>query len=289
MNIQGDSHEPLQASLLMKVLNQERFYAIGEQYIRNLPKQLQSKISKGISYNYTKLVNNEDVEIMFPMIMGVPFYFKYKNPVAVQLNGEIQGKVQSDKYSLLPKSANLTGELQALYASSLDGRVGFYCTLSNKYVTAGIQRKFQVNIPITFEADVDFVNADIELAIGCSNKQRSQIFYQSVTPYTTIRDRNSNEVPLESKQTQIIRKSQPEVSYENYYGQRSTGVAFKVKVVQDNKPQRNYDMSKEEFISNLIQPFYDEIPQYAERSVYYEPHNSANNKMRLYLSYGEYP
>ncbi|XP_077288490.1 vitellogenin-like [Arctopsyche grandis] len=293
-NIKGDLQEELQASLFLKLFSQDRIFAFGEQSFHNLPRYVKSivqKLENGVEYNYNKFYNQENVDISFPTITGMPFFLKSRSPVYIQLKGKVQAKInpknnKEDKLNI-PNTVNVTGDLQLVLARDSEGRVGFYCPMGDKYMTSGVIRKSQINIPLRSKVNVDVINSDVSVEVSPLNpSEESRLYHDSMDSYTSVRERDSTIVPTQHKETKFNLPQHPKYDFNTIYGKDTFGMALEVRQVYNSlPPQRSLrDQIMDTFIV-MIKPQSKTLYKNRLTTIKYQPQQSQNQQIVFSLGY----
>lgn len=194
LNIQTDDAEQLEGQLMMNIMNTRRFFAFDNQTIEQIPSYVQhvaAQLQKGQKFNNTKLYNNDAVTISFPLSTGFPFVFTYRKPTLVQIGGEVRAQTNpsmvhgNDDEIVLPKSVNITSEIEMVYSTLVMGKVGFITPFNHQRYTAGYAKKAHVYLPLRILADVDLRNNQLVTEIQpLKIKQNPTVWHLSNWPFT---------------------------------------------------------------------------------------------------------
>lgn len=230
LNLKNNQPLPLEMNLFIDFMNQQRFFAFSESDLQQLPQMLQqymNDLTKGIDFHYTKIVNQYQVAIMFPLAMGVPFVYKYKEPalIHVQSKARLNNQAQNsqDQQSLF----NINKEVELVYAQNMDGRVGFLDTLANNYASVGVVKKVQITIPI--KADINIENKSIRVRLSpLRPDQDTTIVHYSIWPYSAQQGKDSNIPVSHDPNTQVISGENKMSNIDFKFGQQSTGMQFQL-------------------------------------------------------------
>lgn len=243
LNIKESKQEPLQAHLMLELFSQQRFFAFDAESINHFSEAIQSAsgpFQKGVDYSYTKVLSKEDTIIMFPMAMGVPFYLKYRTPAILSVEGQIKAQLSSHDsniHSFL--SLNVTTDVDFLYSSNVDGRIGFLNTLGEQleYVVSGVIQKVQVKIPMNASIGVDARGkVDIDMNILSESNKDVDIFHYSSWPYTSIYAKKGKKPVAQEKNTKVSQKNKQPIFTSKTYGVEELGFAIVVEAKNDEKP-----------------------------------------------------
>lgn len=229
LNIKHDPEEPLEGSLHFDMMNQQRLFTFSEEDLKQMPQDIKdymSEVSKGVDKHYTKVLNQAQVSIMFPVAMGMPFIYKYKEPTVIHIQSKAKGEVQ-----FLPKQlgfqAHMDKEIQFTYARNIDGNVGFMDTLSNQFSSVGVINKFQLTIPVKVNIQVQPKQVQFKIQ-PLHPEQDTTLVHYSVWPYSSSQKKESL-VPIAQDPTTKVIQGGPRKVYstDSRYGQK-IGVLFQL-------------------------------------------------------------
>nr|ALN38805.1 vitellogenin [Cadra cautella] len=225
LKLKRNDQEPFAASFYVDILNQQRFFALNEYDLQELPRtiaQYLAKLGAGIDKHYTKVLNQAQVSIMFPVATGMPFIYKYKEPTVVHIQGKVKGQVQNEKKS--DASASLSKEIFFTYARNLDGSLGFMDTLVDQYVSAGVVNKLQVNVPVKLELQMK--SGQIKINLDPLRPEQDQtIMHYSVWPYTASQMKDSLVTISQDPNTKLITRPNKESVIDTKLG-KTLGIVF---------------------------------------------------------------
>ncbi|CAH1643962.1 unnamed protein product [Spodoptera littoralis] len=131
LNIKPKSWDPLEGSIFLENLNQQKLITFNEADLKAFIVGLiqnAEQLLKGVDVQYTKILNHKQTYVAFPLASGVPFYFEYNEPLILSFNGNV--KFQFEKKSnqfYVHKNIDFT------YARNLDGSLGFLDMLKEEY------------------------------------------------------------------------------------------------------------------------------------------------------------
>ncbi|XP_052753066.1 vitellogenin-like [Galleria mellonella] len=220
LNIKYNDFKSMEAAFYLEILNQQRLFTFSESDIKQLPKfisQYFSNLNKGIEQHYTKIFNQQQVAVMFPVAMGVPFIFKYKEPTVVHIQGKLKGQHKEGKV-FVKKEIHLT------YARNLDGSVGFLDTISNQYPCTGVVNKLQVNVPLKLHLGMNLQEVQLSLE-PLHPDQDYNLLHYSVWPYTANQKKDSLIPVSQDTTTKVIDREFKTSSIDTKFGQ-SVGMQF---------------------------------------------------------------
>ncbi|XP_026492905.2 vitellogenin-like [Vanessa tameamea] len=240
LNIENDDDEHLEASLYLDFMNQQRFFAFTQNDIKDFGVRFGeylSNLPNGITGHYTKVVNMNQVSVMFPVAAGVPFIFKYKEPTLVHIQTSSSGKynlMDGDHYKF---EMSLDKDIVVTYAANQDGSVGFLDPLSNQYPSVGLIAKFQLNIPV--KSHLEFKNGELKVRLAPKEpEQDTTIVHYSVWPYTANQKKDSSVTVSQDPTTKVITRPNKVWAIDYKFGQQ-IGSPFQIQGYSYSKDYRN--------------------------------------------------
>ncbi|XP_023941468.1 vitellogenin [Bicyclus anynana] len=222
LKINYDDKESLEASLYLDFLNEQRLFAFGENDMKELAGrwvEYLQKLTNGIDVHYTKVINRNEVSVMFPLASGMPFIYKYKEPAVLHVQGKVKGKVDFLDREDYKTAITLDKDIRVTYAENHDGSVGFFDTLGNQYAIAGLVRKFQLYIPLrmSLEMKPGEIKANIK---PVEPEQDITLLHYSMWPYTANQKKDSLTTFSQDPTTQVITRPNKVVSIDYKFGQQ---------------------------------------------------------------------
>lgn len=237
LNIQAEQAEELEAQILMKIANTKRFFAFNNETIENLPRMARraaKALANGQQFNATKWFNQEQITIAFPLASGLPFLFTYKTPTVMQAGGEIHLRTNpdmaqgSDEQIRAPKSIDASAEIDVLYATQTDARVGFLTLFDHQRYVAGVQKKIQARLPMRITLNVNTENGQVSSQMeALDQKNDITLFHASSWPYTQRRHIQAAFDNTKQADTKVISTADTK-EYDQRFGQASTGMVIHV-------------------------------------------------------------
>ncbi|CAD0206288.1 unnamed protein product [Chrysodeixis includens] len=222
LDIKRKARQPLEASLFIDNLNQQRLFTFTErelgEFIISIIKSAENLVT-GAESNYVKVIFDRRVYVTFPVAAGVPFIYSYSEPTAFIIQNQASFKFGFGGGRVLKNAFKIT------YARNLDGKIGFVDTLGDVFAYSGIVNKLQFNIPIkiSFSSKKETYRLEFELP-----EEDVNLVHLSVTPYTDLRYKsNSWLAPLDNPSTQIINRSAKVFSADENLGEL-VGVALRL-------------------------------------------------------------
>ncbi|CAG9796078.1 unnamed protein product [Diatraea saccharalis] len=220
LNIKRDPKKPLEASVLIDIMGQERLFTYSENELEQIPAiiaKYMSTLAKGSEKHYTKVLNKAQVSIMFPMCTGMPFVYKYKEPTVVHTYGKVKVEVNPSKKEG-EDVANIMKEIFFTFARNIDGSVGFIDTLVNQYPRVGVVSKIQVHLPLKLQVQAQYGQLKIILD-SLRPDQDNTLMHYSVWPYSTCQKKDSLVTVAQDPNTKVISRSKKVVSTDSKVGQ----------------------------------------------------------------------
>lgn len=290
LNIQRDPQDPLEASILIRLMNQERYFTFSEDDLNQLPQTLRqflTNLASGIDTHYTKVLNQAQISVMFPVAMGMPFIYKYKEPTVLHIQAKAKGQVQFPSNEQKQISANMETELQFIFARNIDGNVGFLDTLANQYASAGVINKVQVNIPVKVEMQIQSGQFKIHVE-PLRPEQDTTIAHFSVWPYTANQKKDTLVTVSQDPTTKPIARSSKVSSIDTKFGQ-SAGTMFQLQGYSYSWDYRNLASMFQypDLVSNIVKGFYQNDQALTHYNFRYLGKQSQNKRHSLTVAYGK--
>ena len=250
LNIQPSEQEQVEANLMISTLGGKRFISLDNHTIEQLPqlvKRAAANLRSGQSFNYTKLTDKYQVTVAFPTAMGLPFVFTLQNPALLYIGGKAQAKSHPDLASgsnheiQIPETVNASIDLQFVYSSRTQARMGFVAPFNRQHYVSGVDKNLQVNLPIRAEIDVDAVNNKVQAKIQPLDQHNKQnLFEFSTEPYTSKHSvlqmaQNPHEQTNQANNNwKMVHVRQPNQMHKTV-GKDSTGFAFDLDYQSEQK------------------------------------------------------
>lgn len=238
----NNNKQQLEGQALFDILGAERFISFDKKTFEWAPHQFKKMINEfrnGVDIKYTKMYNQDDVTISFPLETGIPFTFTYRTPTLVQVNGKMHVRstpemVNNNENQIrIPETVNVTAEFDAVYSVHNEVIVSFINPSTSQRYTAGYDKKVQVHVPVHISSDIDIRNREIKTEIKPLNNEKSTKFLQMGSWPFTARDNIFKFRPLPESEhlKEIHTKEVRETKF--VFGEKETGYAFVVKGTQD--------------------------------------------------------
>lgn len=287
LNIRSEPQDPIQGAFFYTILGQERFFSFDENDLLTLVQDVMEhmkQVEKGMETHYTKVFNSNQVSVMFPIASGMPFIYKYKEPVAIHVQAKSTGKVVRDPNTHKEMSLLMDKELQITAARNIDGNVGFMDTLSNKLASAGVVKKYQVNVPVKLNVQISSGEAKMNVE-PLRIDQDYTIAHYSVWPYTTIQMKDTLVPYSQDAATKIVERPRKVSSTDVKFGQQ-VGAVFQLQGYSHSNDFRNTNpLQVVSNIANLLALRDIGLTHY---NLKYLAKQSQNKKLTLTAVYGMY-
>nr|ALR35190.1 vitellogenin [Spodoptera exigua] len=286
LNIRPEPQDPLQGLFFYTILGQERFFSFDENDLITLVQDIMvymSQVEKGMEQHYTKVFNSNQVSVMFPISSGMPFIYKYKEPVVIHLQAKYKGKIVRDANTRKEMSLLMDQDLQITAARNIDGNVGFMDTLSNKMASAGAVKKYQMNVPIKMSVQANSGETKIKVE-PLRPDQDNTIAHYSVWPYTTIQMKDTLVPYSQDSATKIVERSRKVSSTDVKFGQQ-IGVLFQLQGYSHSNEFRNTNILQ--VVSNVANLLALRDIGLTHYNLKYLGKQSQNKKLTLTAAYDE--
>ncbi|KAJ8707494.1 hypothetical protein PYW08_010746 [Mythimna loreyi] len=250
LNIKRESQRPLEGSFFFDVSNQERFFSFDEGDLTRLVQDIidyMKEVEQGVEKHYTKVFNSNQVSVMFPIATGMPFIYKYKEPVVLHVQSKAKGKIDRDPTNRKTLSSFMDKEIQLTVARNVDGNVGFMDTLTNQLAIAGVVKKYQINVPVKLSFHMKSGEAKIKVE-PLRPDQDYTIGHYSVWPFTTYQKKDTLVPYSQDPATKIVERTRKVHTIDMKLGQQ-TGTVFHLQGYSHSADFRN--------AGNLIQALYN--------------------------------
>lgn len=226
LNIKRNPEQPLEASIYIDLINQQRLFTFDEHDLQQLPldiKQYMAEVAQGVDKHYTKVLNQAQVSIMFPLASGMPFIYKYKEPVVIHIQSKAKGSIDFIRQPI-GFHASLDKEIQFTYARNIDGSVGFMDTLSNQYASVGVVNKFQLNVPVKMNIQLQPKSLQVRIQ-PLHPEMDTNLVHYSVWPYSASQKKDSLVTISQDPTTKIVERSGKVYAADYKVGQK-LGILF---------------------------------------------------------------
>uniref|UniRef100_A0A1B0CWY3 Putative vitellogenin-a1 n=1 Tax=Lutzomyia longipalpis TaxID=7200 RepID=A0A1B0CWY3_LUTLO len=244
LNIQPDQAQPVEAQFLFNLLGSERFYAFGnatiEQHLPEFIREFAGVAKQGYNFHYSKIYNQDQLTIAFPMESGLIFYHHYYVPTYFSVTGDIKAKCQPDVSKAgprdedmfapipVPETINATAQLHLVYSVNMQSQTGFFTPQDQQRYIAGHSRKMHMNLPLAINLEIDLENNHLATTFRPLFPHKAiNIAHYSSWPYTARKDIMDLRPVAEAKDIKPLHV-RPTVALNTVFGDKATGVAFRV-------------------------------------------------------------
>nr|BAU36890.1 vitellogenin-like [Cimex lectularius] len=201
INFKLNQAKDVEGNLLIDTLGGGRFFPFDNNSIKNIQDELKRStysFREGKKFNFTKLYNQREVQLSFPTATGLLFYFSFSEPTLFQLNGQIMGKAHPDfsfgekNEILMPVSINASLEIDYLYSSKIDGKLGFVVPFNHQAYISGVEKNIFTRLPVYSHLDIDFQQTTIATKFRpLEFIDKNKMFECSSNAYTEVHDMRS--------------------------------------------------------------------------------------------------
>ncbi|RVE48729.1 hypothetical protein evm_006623 [Chilo suppressalis] len=254
LNIKRNPKTPLEASILIDVMGQERFFSYSESELEQMPAiiaKYMANLAKGSEKHYTKVLNQAQVSIMFPVSTGMPFIYKYKEPVVMHTYGKIKGQV-NPSVKENEDIANIMKEVHFTFAKSIVGSVGFMDTLANKIASVGVDSKIQIYLPLKLQLQAK--SGEMKIIVDSLRPdQETNVLHYSVWPYSTCQNRDALVTVAQDTNTKVVDRSKKVVSIDSKFGQ-TVGNIFQIQGYSYSSDYKNIGnlLKSRDILMNIV-------------------------------------
>lgn len=285
LNIKPEPQDPLEAALLVAIMGQERYFTFSENDLQQLPLtigQFFSSLTKGAESHYTKVLNQAQVSIMFPVGMGMPFIYKYKTPTVVHFQGKVQGQINPQSKD----AADINGEMQFTFARNIDGSVGFMDTLSNQFASVGVISKFQLNVPLKMQLQLKAGDLKIQMEPLRADQDNTIVHY-SVWPYSAYQKKDSLVPVALDSATKVTSRKNKVVSIDTKFGQ-AIGNQFQLQGYSHSSDYKSLgNLLSQDLFTTINNAFYQRDVALTHFNFKYLGKQSPNNRITLTAAIGK--
>lgn len=290
LNIKRDPEQPLEASVYMDLMNQQRFFTFSEDELKQLPqdiKQYMNEVAQGVDKHYTKVLNQAQVSIMFPLPMGMPFIYKYKEPTIIHIQSKAKGDINYDREENGFR-ASMDKEIQFTYARNIDGNVGFMDTLFDVYSSVGIVNKFQLNVPV--KINIQLQPRGLKFRVQPLHPEMdTTLIHYSVWPYSASQKKDGLVTISQDPTTKVIERSRKVYAADYKVGQK-VGMLFQLQGYSYSQDFRSMMtlFPSSDMLSNIVYFFKQQDVALTHFNFRYLGKQSQNKAFTFNTVYGEF-
>lgn len=249
LNIKAGQNKPLEGQISLDALYAQRFMPFDERTLKQLAQKLKNganELRHGQNFNYTKMFNEADVEISFPLESGLPFKFIYRQSTLVQLDGRVRVETtpkmnyneneqengneneNNNKGIRVPDEVNVDAEFQAVYSTVQQNTMSFINPVTRQQYTGGYDKNYQFYVPLRVASRIDTRTQEMKTDISPLNENKQYKLLQIGSwPFTTRADLFDLSPATLSKHTKDINQ-RPLRETKQSFGEKETGLAFHV-------------------------------------------------------------
>ncbi|VVD06007.1 unnamed protein product [Leptidea sinapis] len=247
--------EPAEASLYVNFMNQQRFFAFSEEDLKQMPEKLfdvMMDLNSGMQKHYTKVINKDQVYIMFPVASGMPFIYRFKKPAVIHMLSKSKGQFNPSNGKLY---GSMNRDISFVYAENHDGSVGFLDTISSEYASVGVVGKLQLYIPLNINVDIKSGEVKVQLS-PINSEQDSNILHYSIWPYSANQKKDTLVTISQDPTTKLINRNEKASSVDYRFGQQM-GTQFQVNGYSYSNDFRNVInlFQSRDLLSHVLTPF----------------------------------
>lgn len=288
LNVKKDDRESSEGSFYINLLNQRRYFAFNENDVKELGIKFREYLTnlKDVAKQYTKVVNRNQVSVMFPIATGVPFIYKYKEPVLLHVRTVTKGNVDFKDREEYRSSASINSELRIIYAENHDGNVGFLDTLGNQLASVGLVRKSQLNIPI--KIDLEMKSGEVKFHLSpMEPEQDNTIAHYSVWPYSANQKKDTLTPISQDPTSRVIMRPEKVAQIDSKFGQ-NFGSIFQLQGYSYSEDYRYIgDMLKSyNYLTSIIRMFKQKDIAQTHFNLRYLGKQSKNKGVTITVAYG---
>ncbi|CAH0697615.1 unnamed protein product [Spodoptera exigua] len=282
LNIKREPQDKLEGSLFLENLNQQKLITFNEAdldaFIASAVTNVQQML-KGVDVQYTKVLNQKQTYVIFPLAAGVPFFFEYAEPLIISFNGQVKVNVDSSAKEL---AGSLNKNLNIVFARNLAGNVGFLDTLSDVYTTVGVINKIQFHIPLNLNTVVAPGQIKLNFVLP---EQDATFIHLSVWPYSTLQKIDSMLTVAENPTTKFVERAAKTVTTDLKLDQ-APGVSFTLKGYSYSSDFKNINkLFKSDIVSNIATIMYQKDVALTQFDLKYFAKETKNKDITFDLFY----
>ncbi|KAG6446639.1 hypothetical protein O3G_MSEX004534 [Manduca sexta] len=291
LNIKREHNEPLEAALYIDLINQQRYFTFDENDQNQLVNDIRdylNQVEKGVDKHYTKVLNQAQVSVMFPVASGMPFIYKYKVPTVVHIESKAKGEIKTDPKNSQKLHVKMDKEIQFTYARNIDGNVGYMDTLVNQYASVGVVNKLQVHIPVKMNIEANEKQLMVKVQ-PLRPEQDNTILHYSVWPYSANQKKDTL-VPISLDPTsKVVERPKRVMSIDSKFGQ-SIGNIFHLQGYSQSQDFKNIAgiFKSQDALSSIASIFSQNDVALTHFNLRYLGKQSPNKAVTLTAVYDEY-
>lgn len=306
LNMKPNKAEQMEGQILLKLMNSERFITFDKKTLEqmsNKAKKMVAELRDGKDVKFTKLDNQMDVTMSFPLETGFPFTFTYRTPTLIQVEGRVQARTEKtenmensnnnnkEDNNRIPDKVSVSADVNAVYSVLNEVTMSFANPSTRQRYSVGYDKKFQLNVPVRVTSEIDIRNREVKTEVKPLNDNKvTKVLQLGSWPYTT-RDNVLSLRPLpESEHTKEIR-GRPVRETKLSFGEKETGFAFTVRGTheKDSKQLMNVveHLRKHDMTSFFMFGLESTSPEYYTLNVNLDGKQSNSKSMKVSVNYSK--
>lgn len=289
----------LEGSFSFELAGLQKRYTFNDDSIAMLSKvigHIEQELQGKKTLEFTKFINNNDMAVSTPTIVGIPCIYTFDEPTLIHFEGHIgastEPKVSTGDALHLPKNVKAAGDMKAYISKKRQGQLGFVVPFTGEHFLVGYEKNMQLQIPLSIQYVGDIAKGQYTIQMSVSEPQQNfNLLSFSTLPYIAARNVVNFTPVVEDPNTQIIKENAPKTSFDQVFGEE-TGVAIRVQLHSEEKLNLPWLIEKvQEFEGNriplLMAAWYDESVGYSHLNVQYDGKRSSNSRVQVHIGHQE--
>jgi len=289
----------LEGSFSFEMAGLQKRYLFNDESIATLTKvigHIEQELQGKKTMQFTKFINNDDMAVSTPTIMGIPCIYTFDQPTLIHLEGHItanaEPKVSTGDAFHLPKNMKAAGQIKANISKKRQGQLGFVVPFTGEHFLVGYEKNMQLQIPLSVQYVGDIAKGQYTIQLSVSEPQQTfNLFSFNTLPYIAARNVVNFTPVLEDSNTKIIKENTPKTSVDQVFGEE-TGIAMRVQLHSEEKLNLPWLFEKvQAFEGNriplLMAAWYDESVAYCHLNVQYDGKRSSNSRIQVHIGHQE--
>ncbi|CAG9855085.1 unnamed protein product [Phyllotreta striolata] len=282
---EGYLFTPMNVPYQMLSLDNTTFWRLPE-----LVQKWERNLKNGEDIHYVKFLNNDHLALAMPNELGLPFTFTYNAPMFARINGNVRAAASPELFQKgkinIPNNLQVKVNVSITVGSKIMTKLAFNTPFDHQEYSSGIDKVWQAHVPIVGKIQFDSNKKELQLNVQPREMhQGAHLFHYSTWPYTSIKD-VMNAKP-EQEHHQII-KPHGLRRFDNVFGKKETGMAFKVEMERERNTlsMPDFRVFCEHGISNgLANIWNDDKLQYSMVNITYLPQESSTQEITMRMKY----
>ncbi|XP_014217958.1 vitellogenin-like, partial [Copidosoma floridanum] len=221
LNVQREEQEQVEGQIYLSIFGANRFFSFDNQTFQQTQRyfnKLQNNLKQGINFQHTRFLNKYSMEVGFPVVMGVPFFYSVQEPAMYSARGQIKGELSKDSQQEgvhIPLKFALNGQAEFTYASQSRGKLGFYAPYNNQQYVAGYNRHNQFYLPLDGKIELHQGQNGFQAELKpFSQKDAKQTLFHRGSQAYTVYQNNKEVQPYQEGQNYSPLKISAQKSYQ---------------------------------------------------------------------------